>query len=230
MAASDVLVLDLDVLVQGKPQLRIPHQVRLHLDAAINGAVHHEPVRAHQHRDALEDVHEDLVLLLAARGLVLRGPDRPVHRVAGHRPGVPLRQVESWLGLLDHDCLVVDARLQVLSVCRLRVPEVHHLVEELIDQDEVLPDALLVQHPAEVLEDLCHLAQQLYDRRGRDIHAGGGDEIQPVLLDEDVADAVQVEDRRGITMPELHLAEEYLRSPLDYIAPEVSGDDGVSSQ
>ena len=29
--------------------------------------------------------------------------------------------------------------------------------------------------------------------------------VQPVLLDEDVADAVEIEDRRGVAAPELHL-------------------------
>mmetsp|Transcript_13205 Transcript_13205/g.31032 ORF Transcript_13205/g.31032 Transcript_13205/m.31032 type:complete len:206 (-) Transcript_13205:193-810(-) len=188
--ASDILILDVDILVQGQLQLWIAHEVRLHLDAAIYGAVDYKPVCTHEHCYALEDVHKNLVFLLAARGIVLCRADRPVNSVAGHSPRVPLRQIETRFGLLDDDSLIVDARLEMLSVRGLRVAKVNHLVKELIDQHKVFPDALFVQHSAKVLEHLCHLAQQFHNCRRRDILASGRDKIQPVLLDEDVADTV----------------------------------------
>mmetsp|Transcript_77782 Transcript_77782/g.172274 ORF Transcript_77782/g.172274 Transcript_77782/m.172274 type:complete len:399 (-) Transcript_77782:268-1464(-) len=159
--AADALVLDVDVLIQRQLQLGVALQVGLHLDAAIDRAVDHETVCAHQHRDPLQDVDEDLVFLLA-RGVVLRGTHRAVHSVARHSSGIPLRQIQASFWLLDDNSLVVNARLEVLCVRGLWIAEVHHLVKELIHEYEIFPNALLVQDAAEVLEDLAHLCQQLH--------------------------------------------------------------------
>ena len=39
------------------------------------------------------------------------------------------------------DCVL----LQYLALGRLREPEVHHLVQQLVDDDEVIPDGLLLE-------------------------------------------------------------------------------------
>lgn len=39
----------------------------------------------------------------------------------------------------------VSSLLQDLGLCRLRESKVHHLVQQLVDDDEVVPDGLLFQ-------------------------------------------------------------------------------------
>lgn len=63
---------DDEVAVEGELQLRVARQVALHLDAAVDGGVDDVPTARKEHVQALQDVYENLVLLLAA-GLRCKG-------------------------------------------------------------------------------------------------------------------------------------------------------------
>mmetsp|Transcript_17960 Transcript_17960/g.33706 ORF Transcript_17960/g.33706 Transcript_17960/m.33706 type:complete len:243 (-) Transcript_17960:75-803(-) len=227
VAASKIHILDHNVLIQSQLQLRVSHQVRLHLDASVDGAVDDKAVRTHQNGYTLQDVHEDLILFVLR---VMGWTDWPVHSVAWHCARVPLRQVEAKLGRFDYHGLVVDAGFQVLGVGSLGIPEINHLVKQLIHKHKVLPYALFVEHAAEVLKDLCHLRQKLYHGRRRDVVARRCNEVQPILLDEDVCDSVQIEDGGRVPMPEFDLSEENFCGALHDITTEVSRDDCVAAE
>ena len=62
------------------------------------------------------------------------------------------RCCDARLGHLDR--FVMHTVLQQLSGSDLRIAEVEHLIEQLIDQQEVLADRLFGQHTAVVFEDL----------------------------------------------------------------------------
>jgi hypothetical protein len=47
------------------------------------------------------------------------------------------------LGGLDQDRLVVDEVFEVLRGSALRIPVVHHLIQQLVNQDKVFSDRLL---------------------------------------------------------------------------------------
>lgn len=57
-----------------------------------------------------------------------------------------------------------DVLPQDLGLHGLRVPEVHGFIEELVDDDEVIPDRLLLQLPEVVLEHvhLCTALRMTY--------------------------------------------------------------------
>mmetsp|Transcript_2518 Transcript_2518/g.7460 ORF Transcript_2518/g.7460 Transcript_2518/m.7460 type:complete len:298 (-) Transcript_2518:69-962(-) len=218
-----------NVLVQRQLEFRIPHEIGFHENASINRTVHHETIRAHQHRDTLQDVNEDLVLLLALR-IVLCESYRPLDSIAGDGTRIPVRQIQPLFGRLDEYRFVVNARLQVLSVRCLRMAEVYHFIQQLVHQHEVFADAFLVQNTTEVFENLGHFREKLHHCRGRHIRAHGSYEVETSFFDENVADTVHVENWRRVPGPELDLPEEDLSGPFNNISAKVTSNDGVTSK
>jgi hypothetical protein len=86
-----------------------------------------------------------------------------------------------------------SARAVASPPARVRRARTHdHLVEELVQQDEVLPDGLLRQQAAVVLEDLGDAVEELEGEGRRDVELGRRDEVDAALLDEEVVDPVDV--------------------------------------
>ena len=81
--------------------------------------------------------------LLRCSGVAAPRSYRPLDCVAGDGARIPVRQVQPLLGCLAKHRLVVNARLQVLRVRRLRMAKIYHFIQKLVDQDEVFADALL---------------------------------------------------------------------------------------
>ena len=95
---------------------------------------------AHQHVDALDNVQENLVLSISN---ALRTP--------GHRVG----DSHGWSDLdLEFVGLLCDVFLEDLALGGLGVPEIHHLVHELVDDNEVVPDTFFLEFLEVLDEDL----------------------------------------------------------------------------
>lgn len=73
----------------------------------------------------------------------------------------------------------------------LRVPIVYHLVDELVDHDEVFPHQLLLEAAAEVVDHMRDLVKQLQHERGQHVSLLGGEhEEELVALDVHELDAL----------------------------------------
>lgn len=97
--------------------------------------------RTHQKVNRLYDINEDLILF------VLDALGAPRHSIGDRR----------WyarLPCLQLVALLCDVLLQDLAVRGLRKAEVHELVQQLVHDDEVVPDALLLQLLKVLAEDL----------------------------------------------------------------------------
>uniref|UniRef100_A0A6V1T397 Uncharacterized protein n=1 Tax=Heterosigma akashiwo TaxID=2829 RepID=A0A6V1T397_HETAK len=191
------------VLVQRQPQLGVPRQVGLHLDGPIDGAVEHVAVGAEEHVQPLDDVHEDLVPPLARHP---HGRAPGGHGLVGGRGGLGLglgqaharRDALRRAARFHQHRLIVDEVLEELGGGALREAVVQHLVQQLVHQHEVLPDALLREDPAVVLEDAHEPLQQLQHQGGRHVPRGGGREQQAALPQPQVGQPVQLEHRRRV--------------------------------
>ena len=134
---------DDEVLVQGEAELRVPAEVALHLDAAVDRRVDDGP-------DGEKSIVSRSRMSTKISFLSPRPPPAPtlpplmglwtlfdgvvfVERLGTEALGV------------DEDRLVVDEGLEVLRRRALGVAKVDDLVQQLVDQDEVLPDRLLAQ-------------------------------------------------------------------------------------
>lgn len=55
------------IAIESQLELWVPRQVALHLDAPINGRIHHTAIGRKEDVQALQNVHKNLVLLLHSR-------------------------------------------------------------------------------------------------------------------------------------------------------------------
>ena len=70
--------------------------------------------------------------------------------------------------------LLCNVLLQDLALRRLRVSKVHDLVQQLVDNDEVVPDALLLELFEVLRKDLNDLMQEQQDLRRVGVALGQG--------------------------------------------------------
>ena len=92
--------------------------------------------------------------------------------------------------------LLGDVFLEDLCFCGLRVAVVHHLVEKFVDDDKVVPDGLLLERFEVLGEHLDDFVQEEQDLGGVGVALGQGEEVQVVVADVEVVDAL-VGDARG---------------------------------
>jgi hypothetical protein len=78
----------------------------------------------------------------------------------------------------------------------LRVAEIHHLVEELVDDDEVVPDGFFLELLEVFGEDLDDLVEEEEDLGGVCVSFGEGKEVEVVVSDIEV-----LEERRRCQLP-----------------------------
>jgi hypothetical protein len=79
--------------------------------------------------------------------------------------------------------------LQYLGLGGLWVAKVHHLIQQLVDDDKVVPYALLLELLEVLCEDLDHLVQEQKDLGGICVAFGEGEEVEVVVADVEVVDA-----------------------------------------
>lgn len=73
--------------------------------------------------------------------------------------------------------------LQYLALRRLRIPEIHHLVQQFVDDDEIVPYTLLLQLFEVLREDLDDLVQEEEDLGGIGVSFREGDEDDIAVAD-----------------------------------------------
>ena len=164
--------LEHDLVVEPEAQLRHAGQVALHLDGAQDLGPQHVAVAADEQVQRLDDVEEDLVLAVAD---ALAAPADGVGD-GDRRARLHLEPVR----------LLRDVLLQDLGLGRLRVAKVHHLVEQLVDDDEVVADRLLLELLEVLGEDLDDLVQEEEDLGGVCVALGQGEEVEVVVADVEV--------------------------------------------
>mmetsp|Transcript_12720 Transcript_12720/g.39527 ORF Transcript_12720/g.39527 Transcript_12720/m.39527 type:complete len:393 (+) Transcript_12720:1683-2861(+) len=167
-----------------EPQLALGHarQEGAHLERAAHLRAHHRAVGVDQQVDALHHVKEDLVLLV---GDALLAP----------RDGVGHRHGRLDVALLGGVRIGLDVLGQNLALRILRVAEVHHFVQQLVHDDEVVAQYLLVQLVEVLLEDAAQPVQEEQDRRRVYIGGGARHHVQVVVLHVRVRDTVVEEHR-----------------------------------
>ena len=69
---------------------------------------------------------------------------------------------------------------------------VYHFVYDLINQDKVLPDALLIEYATVVSEHLHHSVEDVQDGTWLHIVLRGGHKVDTKLLGEKVVDSIYV--------------------------------------
>lgn len=89
-----------------------------------------------------------------------------------------------------------DVFLEDLGLGGLRVAEIHHLVEELVDDDEVVPDGFFLELLEVFGEDLDDLVEEEEDLGGICVSFGEGKEVEVVVSDVEV-----LEERRRCQLP-----------------------------
>ena len=79
-------------------------------------------------------------------------------------------------------------------LCRdcLGVAVINHLIDDLVNQHKVLPNALFVQHSTVVSEDLHHSVQDIEHITGLDVVTRGGHKVNSKLLREEVVDSIDI--------------------------------------
>ena len=79
--------------------------------------------------------------------------------------------------------LLGDVLLEDLGLGRLRVAKVHHLVEQLVYDDEVVADGFLLEDLEVLGEDLDDLVQEQEDLGGVGVALREGEEVEVVVAD-----------------------------------------------
>jgi vesicle coat complex subunit len=111
---------------------------------------------------------------------------------------------------LDKNRLIDNKLFDVLGSHKLRVAIVNNLIDDLIYQYEVLPDAFFIKDTAEVTEDFHHPVQDIHNIGWRDIMLGSGHEVYSEFLSIEVVNAIHIKAWRRIALPELDLSKEDL--------------------
>ena len=93
---------------------------------------------------------------------------------------------------LDEHGFIDNELADVLCSDELRVAIVDNLVDDLIDQHEVLANALLVQHAAVVPEYLHHSVDNVENGRRRHIRLACRHEVDSELLREEIIDSIDM--------------------------------------
>lgn len=81
---------------------------------------------------------------------------------------------------------VVILLLQYLALCRLWVPEVHHLIKQFVDDDKVVANTLLLQHLEVFREDLHDLVKEEKDLGRIGVLFGQREDVEVTVADVEV--------------------------------------------
>lgn len=78
--------------------------------------------------------------------------------------------------------------MQDLALCCLRISKVHHLIQQLVNDDEVVPDTLLLQHFEVFGEHLHDLVEEEEDLGGICVSFGQCEDVEVTVADIEVLD------------------------------------------
>ena len=93
---------------------------------------------------------------------------------------------------LDENGLIDNELANALCCDELRVAIVNDLVDDLVDEDEVLANALFIQDAAIVSKDLHHAINDVQDGRWGDVRLACCHEVDAELLREEVVNTVHM--------------------------------------
>ena len=82
--------------------------------------------------------------------------------------------------------LLGDVLLEDLGLGGLRVAEIHHLIEELVDDDEVVADGLLFEGFEVLGEDFDDFVKEEEDLGGVGVALCEGEDVEVVVADVEV--------------------------------------------
>ena len=158
-SSRSVLHLKEHLVIEAKLQLRHAAQVAAHVNAPKDLRPEHISIRADQDVEPLDHIQEDLILGVLDS---LRTPRDNIGGGGGHHDiGECLLLILALLFLAFHFVRFrLDVLLQDLDFSDLRVAVVHHLVEKLVRDDEVVPQGLVLKLAEVRLKHLLHLVQE----------------------------------------------------------------------
>lgn len=165
-----VVEAQLEIGHAGQLAVRVDHSDDFGLDDVVGGT--------DEHGEFLHDVEEELVLgVLDA----LLAPGDHVGDLSGCVDGIgELCLFGEWIGQLVG--LGFDESFEELDFGGLRVAVVHHFVEQLVDDDEVVPDGLLLDVLEVALEDVDEGMEEGEDHDCVIIFLGDGDDVEIVVF------------------------------------------------
>lgn len=103
--------------------------------------------------------------------------------------------------------------LQYLALCRLWVPEVHHLIKQFVDNDEVVANTLLLQHLEVFREDLHDLVKEEKDFGRIGVLFGQREDVEVTVADVEVLKKGPIEDQHAHSKNIRHVNCTSLRIP-----------------
>lgn len=195
-----LLARHLEKLLVVQAELKFGHasQGRLHLDGTEDLAAQDGSVGRDEDVQLLDDVKEHLVLgMLDA----FRAPTNGVTRGRGHveRADVSgarilLHTAKRILFLLHFVGFGLDVLLQHLDLGDLRVAMIHHLVEQLVCDDEVVAQALILELLKVADEAVTNLVEERQHHGDVWVTLGHAHHVDVVHLDPNVCDVLLGED------------------------------------
>mmetsp|Transcript_29191 Transcript_29191/g.40685 ORF Transcript_29191/g.40685 Transcript_29191/m.40685 type:complete len:225 (+) Transcript_29191:919-1593(+) len=151
LSSGSAPVLHENFIVQTQFQLWHSAEIGLHFDRSHNFRVQYGPVGSNQKIQFLYNVEEDFILLVFD---------------AFSSPGCGSRQhasdVLGQLFFLDLMCLSsLDESLQSFRVGSLGIPEIHHLVQKLVDYHKIIFNAFLFELIEVVFHHRYHQVEEV---------------------------------------------------------------------
>ncbi len=187
----EVVVVEVALLVEGQFQSWFARQVTLHSDGPVDGRINDDVRAVEEHLHFFYDIYKYLISRLVIGNRVRGGVN---FHGRGSQEQVLFRDFHVLADFWRGNNKVLD----LLRRSELRVAEVHHFVNDLVNQNEVFADGLFADDPAKILDDFGNLVHVLQNQRGGDVESGGAHDVDGVPVQENVVDSVQVEDRRAV--------------------------------
>mmetsp|Transcript_6541 Transcript_6541/g.12955 ORF Transcript_6541/g.12955 Transcript_6541/m.12955 type:complete len:393 (-) Transcript_6541:127-1305(-) len=190
LPACTTSVLHEDLVVEPKLQLWHTAEVGLHLDGSHDFGVKHCPIGCDQQVQLLNHIQENLIFLVLDS---FRSPRSC--------PSKHSRNTFCQLFLFN---LVSFSRpnelFQSLGVGCLGVSEIHHLIQELVDDHEVVLDTFLFKLVEVLSHDFHHKVQEVENHHDIRVLVGDSHDVKRVMLD--VAECVRslLEDRLHVVL------------------------------
>ena len=186
---------DCEIIIEHEAQLGVADQVALHLNHAVDGGIDDHAIGVEKDGQLLKNVHEDLVglglLRVQLANRLLDGSRSHSARLENLWPPAANRLLSLGFGLNEH-WLIDNELADVLRGHQLRMAIVYHLVNNLIYEDEILPDGFFVEHAAIISENLHHSVNDVENGRRRHICLRRCHEVNPKLLREEVIHTVHM--------------------------------------
>ena len=159
-------------VVKTESEFRHAGQIAFQFDGAEDLAAENIPRRAHQQIERFNDIQEHLVFPI---------PNALTPPTDGICDGNGRSSLD-----LEFVAFLRDVLLEDFGFGSLRVAEIHHFVEKLVDDDEIVADGFLLQGFEVFGEDGDEAVEEEEDRGGVRVAFGEGEDVEVGVPDVEV--------------------------------------------